>query len=226
MDVVQVDLTHFGGFLAMKRLAGWADAYSLLLAPHNVCGPVGTMANLHLRRGHAELQGAGTLQRFCRRVGARPGRSFAAHRSARRVLRGADAAGARAETQSRVSAASIPAPAGASVCSRKGGKGDARVDPELVLDARAELGEGPLWDDRRQRLHVRRYHCAATSTSSIPQTRLRPRRPRGPARRLRRADAKRATGSSAPSTVSIASIPAPAAPSSSPPSKPISQTRA
>ena len=48
VDVVQVDLTHFGGFLPMKRLAGWAEAYSLLLAPHNVCGPVGTMANLHL----------------------------------------------------------------------------------------------------------------------------------------------------------------------------------
>lgn len=48
IDVVQVDLTHFGGLLAMKRLAGWADAYSLLLAPHNVCGPVGTMANVHL----------------------------------------------------------------------------------------------------------------------------------------------------------------------------------
>ena len=48
VDVVQVDLTHFGGFLAMKRLAGWAAAYYLLLAPHNVCGPVGTMANLHL----------------------------------------------------------------------------------------------------------------------------------------------------------------------------------
>jgi galactonate dehydratase len=47
VDVVQVDLTHFGGFLAMKRLAGWADAYALVLAPHNVCGPVGTMANLH-----------------------------------------------------------------------------------------------------------------------------------------------------------------------------------
>jgi galactonate dehydratase len=47
VDVIQVDLTHFGGFLAMKRLAGWADAYSLLMAPHNVCGPVGTMANLH-----------------------------------------------------------------------------------------------------------------------------------------------------------------------------------
>ena len=47
VDVVQVDLTHFGGFLPMKKLAGWADAYSLLMAPHNVCGPVGTMANLH-----------------------------------------------------------------------------------------------------------------------------------------------------------------------------------
>ncbi len=47
VDVVQVDLTHFGGFLPMKRLAGWADAYSLILAPHNVCGPIGTMANLH-----------------------------------------------------------------------------------------------------------------------------------------------------------------------------------
>jgi galactonate dehydratase len=46
-DIVQVDLTHFGGFLQMKRLAGWADAHYLLMAPHNVCGPVGTMANVH-----------------------------------------------------------------------------------------------------------------------------------------------------------------------------------
>ena len=48
VDIVQVDLTHFGGFLQMKRLAGWADAYYLQMAPHNVCGPVGTMANVHL----------------------------------------------------------------------------------------------------------------------------------------------------------------------------------
>jgi galactonate dehydratase len=47
VDVVQVDLTHYGGFLPMKRLAGWADAYALTMAPHNVCGPVGTMANVH-----------------------------------------------------------------------------------------------------------------------------------------------------------------------------------
>jgi galactonate dehydratase len=46
-DIVQADLTHFGGFPAMKTLAGWADTHSLLMAPHNVCGPVGTMANVH-----------------------------------------------------------------------------------------------------------------------------------------------------------------------------------
>ena len=48
VDIVQADLTHFGGFTTMRRLAGWAMAYQLPLAPHNVCGPVGTLANVHL----------------------------------------------------------------------------------------------------------------------------------------------------------------------------------
>jgi galactonate dehydratase len=47
VDVVQADLTHFGGFTGLRKLAAWADAYDLLLAPHNVCGPVGTAANVH-----------------------------------------------------------------------------------------------------------------------------------------------------------------------------------
>ena len=47
IDVVQADLTHFGGFTGLRRLAGWAEAYELPLAPHNVCGPVGTAANIH-----------------------------------------------------------------------------------------------------------------------------------------------------------------------------------
>jgi galactonate dehydratase len=47
IDIVQADLTHFGGFTSMKRLAGWAMAYQLQMAPHNVCGPVGTVANVH-----------------------------------------------------------------------------------------------------------------------------------------------------------------------------------
>jgi galactonate dehydratase len=48
VDVIQADLTHFGGFTGLRKLAGWADAYGVLLAPHNVCGAVGTAANLHL----------------------------------------------------------------------------------------------------------------------------------------------------------------------------------
>jgi galactonate dehydratase len=47
VDIVQADLTHFGGLTGLRRLAGWAEAYDLPLAPHNVCGPVGTAANVH-----------------------------------------------------------------------------------------------------------------------------------------------------------------------------------
>src|SRR4029450_5865710 len=48
VDTVRAALTHCGGFPPLGKLAGWASAYDLLLAPHNVCGPVGTAANLHL----------------------------------------------------------------------------------------------------------------------------------------------------------------------------------
>jgi galactonate dehydratase len=47
-DIVQADISHYGGLLATKKLAAWADAYYMLIAPHNVCGPVGTAATLHL----------------------------------------------------------------------------------------------------------------------------------------------------------------------------------
>ncbi|MBO0778790.1 MAG: mandelate racemase/muconate lactonizing enzyme family protein [Ktedonobacteraceae bacterium] len=47
-DIVQADISHSGGLLATKKLAAWADAYYMLIAPHNVCGPVGTAAALHL----------------------------------------------------------------------------------------------------------------------------------------------------------------------------------
>src|SRR5207253_685651 len=47
-DVIQPDITHFGGILETKKLTAWADAYYVLVAPHNVGGPVSTAANLHL----------------------------------------------------------------------------------------------------------------------------------------------------------------------------------
>jgi galactonate dehydratase len=40
--------TTFSGILEMKKIAAMADAYSILMAPHNMCGPVATMANVHL----------------------------------------------------------------------------------------------------------------------------------------------------------------------------------
>jgi galactonate dehydratase len=47
-DIVQVDITHFGGLGETKKLAGWADAYYMLMAPHNVGGTISTAAALHL----------------------------------------------------------------------------------------------------------------------------------------------------------------------------------
>jgi galactonate dehydratase len=47
-DIVQMDITYFGGIAEARKLAAWAEAYYMLVAPHNVCGPVGTVAALHL----------------------------------------------------------------------------------------------------------------------------------------------------------------------------------
>ena len=46
-DILQVDISHFGGLKYTKKLAGWAEAYYMLVAPHNVGGPVSTAAALH-----------------------------------------------------------------------------------------------------------------------------------------------------------------------------------
>lgn len=48
IDVVQADVAHFGGITGIHKLAAWTGVYNLALAPHNVCGPVGTAANVHL----------------------------------------------------------------------------------------------------------------------------------------------------------------------------------
>ena len=47
-DIIQPDITHFGGILNTRKLAAWAEAYYVLVAPHNVGGPVSTAAALHL----------------------------------------------------------------------------------------------------------------------------------------------------------------------------------
>jgi galactonate dehydratase len=47
-DIVQPDLAHFGGILETRKLAATAETYYVLVAPHNVCGPIATAANLHV----------------------------------------------------------------------------------------------------------------------------------------------------------------------------------
>jgi galactonate dehydratase len=46
--ILQTDITHSGGLLEAKKLAGTAETHYLLMAPHNVGGAISTAANLHL----------------------------------------------------------------------------------------------------------------------------------------------------------------------------------
>ena len=48
VDIVQPDISHFGGLTLTRRLAAWADVYNVLIAHHNVGGPVSTAAALHV----------------------------------------------------------------------------------------------------------------------------------------------------------------------------------
>lgn len=47
-DVIQPDIGHFGGILETRKVAATAETHYVLIAPHNVGGPVLTAANLHL----------------------------------------------------------------------------------------------------------------------------------------------------------------------------------
>lgn len=46
-DIIQPDITQAGGLLEAKKLAAWAEIYYVLVAPHNVGGPISTAAALH-----------------------------------------------------------------------------------------------------------------------------------------------------------------------------------
>jgi galactonate dehydratase len=46
--IIQPDIGHIGGILEARKLAATAETHYVLVAPHNVGGPVLTAANLHL----------------------------------------------------------------------------------------------------------------------------------------------------------------------------------
>ena len=47
-DILQTDITHFGGLANAKKIAAQAEFAYMRFAPHNVGGPVSTAAALHL----------------------------------------------------------------------------------------------------------------------------------------------------------------------------------
>ncbi len=47
-SIIQPDIGHMGGILETRKLAATAETHHVLVAPHNVGGPVLTAANLHL----------------------------------------------------------------------------------------------------------------------------------------------------------------------------------
>ena len=48
IDILQPDLVKVGGMRETYKLAMMADVYSIPIALHNICSPVGTMANVHV----------------------------------------------------------------------------------------------------------------------------------------------------------------------------------
>jgi galactonate dehydratase len=48
VDIIQPDIGHLGGISETRKLAATAETHYVLVAPHNVGGPVLTAANLHL----------------------------------------------------------------------------------------------------------------------------------------------------------------------------------
>lgn len=56
VDILQPDVLYCGGLTEMRKLCAWADAYSLLVAPHNSQGPVCTAASAHVARGLPNLK--------------------------------------------------------------------------------------------------------------------------------------------------------------------------
>ena len=47
-DVIMPDITRCGGPSEMKRMATMAEAYNVLIAPHNPNGPLSTLASSHV----------------------------------------------------------------------------------------------------------------------------------------------------------------------------------
>ena len=67
VDIIQPDVGHIGGIWETRKLAATAEAHYVLVAPHNVGGPVLDRRLAPSRLHLTELQDPGALQRLRRR---------------------------------------------------------------------------------------------------------------------------------------------------------------
>jgi len=47
IDVAAPDIQKCGGLLEFRKIATVADAFDIPIAPHNISGPIGTLASVH-----------------------------------------------------------------------------------------------------------------------------------------------------------------------------------
>jgi L-alanine-DL-glutamate epimerase-like enolase superfamily enzyme len=48
VDTIMPDIPKCGGLSECRKIANMAEVYYIQFAPHNVCGPLGTMASAHV----------------------------------------------------------------------------------------------------------------------------------------------------------------------------------
>ena len=96
VDYIMPDIPKCGGLSECRKIANMAEVYYVPLAPHNVCGPLGTMASAHVCASIPNFLVHGVaLDRLSRLGGTHdsrsagdPKRSRRAHRQARNRPRG------------------------------------------------------------------------------------------------------------------------------------------
>ena len=55
-DVLQPDIANAGGITELKKISAIAEAKHITMAPHNVCSPVGAIAEMHLDKSIVNIE--------------------------------------------------------------------------------------------------------------------------------------------------------------------------
>ena len=130
VDIIQPDVGHIGGILETRKLAATAETHYVLVAPHNVGGPVLTAASLHLAALHARTsrsRSTSTTSPTRRSRRSRPGAAAGRRRLLRAARRARAGRRAGRRLRRRVpAAAGALRPLGRRLGQRSGGRSEQR----------------------------------------------------------------------------------------------------